>query len=95
LAKLGIITSTGAENLKKAISEVLSLRLQVHFFYKNEKEFLLHPEEGKQNDPQFYYFNPKNIQVLTEIYRILLPFHKVATAFYQNIDKSVFDKQDF
>ncbi len=95
LARLNVFCSAGADNLKKAINQVLSLRLQVHLFYKDEKEFLCHPEEGKPQDPTLYYFNEQNLAYLHEIYKVLLPFHKVADGFYKtrdtaNLSKSIF-----
>src|SRR4029079_9085438 len=36
LVQLNVFSLEGAENLKKAINSVLSLRLQVHLFYKDE-----------------------------------------------------------
>ncbi len=95
LLRLNVFCAEGAENLKKAINQVLSLRLQVHLFYKDEKEFLCHPEEGKPQDPTLYYFSEQNLECLHEIYKVLLPFHKCASEFYRTKDKSTLNQSIF
>lgn len=88
LVKLNVFSTEGGENLKKAINAVLSLRLQVHLFYKDEKEFLCRPEVGKPLDPSLYYFNEQNLKALHEIYMVLFPFHKCASEFHKTKDKN-------
>ena len=95
LVTLGIFTSEGGENLKKAISHVLKLRLQAHLFYKNEEEFLCHPEEGKPLDPHLMYFNQETIQILHEVYRVLIPFHRCSEEFLKSQNNKAFQNSSF
>ncbi len=95
LTQLNVLSIEGATNLKKALNLVLSLRLQVHLFYKDEKEFLCHPEEGKPQDSSLYYFNKQDLESLHEIYRVLLPFHKSASEFYKTKSKEAWNKSVF
>lgn len=95
LAMLNVFSATGADNLKKAVSAVLSLRLKAHLFYKDEKEFLCHAEEGKNLDPSLYYFDDNTIENLHEIYKVLLPFHQCATEFYRSKNKDLLNKNSF
>lgn len=95
LVDLGIFSFKGGENLKKAIAHVLKLRLQAHLFYQNEEEFLCHPEEGKPFDPHLMYLNQETIEILREIYRILIPFHRCAEEFLISQSKSIFQNSLF
>ena len=94
LHKLQVFSAKGAENLKKAIARVLSLRFEAHHFYQEEQEYLCHPEEGKPLDPSLLYVNPTHLEALHAIYRILLPFHKSMEAFFRTKDKKTL-KSDF
>ena len=95
LITLGIFTSEGGENLNKAITHVLKLRLQAHLFYQNEEEYLCHPEEGKPLDPHFMYFNQESIEILHEVYRILIPFHRCSKEFLKLQSKKAFNNSAF
>ncbi len=95
LVALGVFSSKGAENLKKAITLVLTLRLKAHLFYQNEEEFLCHPEVGKPLDPHLMYFDEETLKTLQEIYRILIPFHRCAQEFLASQSKEVFNHSSF
>ncbi len=95
LAISNIISHESYFYLDMAIKQVLSLRLQAHLFYKDEKEFLCHAEEGRPQDPSLYYFNEQNIKSLGQIYMVLLPFHKAASEFYQSGNKEILNKSTF
>lgn len=95
LMRLNVFSFEGAENLKRAFCQVLSLRLEVHLFYKDEKEFLCHSEVEKPQDPCLYYFNETNIQLLLEIYKVLLPFHKAAAEFSKEMNIETLNKSSF
>jgi tetratricopeptide (TPR) repeat protein len=85
--ELQVFSFEGAENLKKAITLTLSLRLQAQLFYKDQKEFIFHPGQGKPQDPHLYYFNEQNLKDLREIYRVLLPFHLAVSEFFETQNK--------
>lgn len=95
LVTKNIFSQKGAENLKRVIAKVMQLRVQVHLFYKDEKEFLCHPEVGKTEEPQLLYMNEGHIAFLQEIYQVLLPFHRSASDFYQTRDASSFNQCEF
>ncbi len=77
-----IFSSTGVESLYIAINRVLSLRLEAHLFYADEKEFLCHGDEGEPFDPHLLLLTEKHIAQLKEIYKVLIPFHRQAEDFY-------------
>lgn len=95
LMKMEIFSSEGAENLKIAISLTLSLRLKVHLFYKDEREFLCRQEEGKSEDPNLFYMTQEHSGFILVIYTILLSFHKSAEKFYLTKDKISFSNNSF
>lgn len=95
LVNLKVFTSKGAENLKKAIYQVLTLRLEAHLFYENEEEFLCHIENDKPLDPCLMYFSEKTINILSEIYKVLIPFHNCGKAFLTSNNKQAFYGSDF
>ncbi len=95
LVDLNIFSSKGGENLKKAITHVLKLRLQAHLFYQNEEEFLCHPEEGKPLDPRLMYLNQETIEILHEVYRILIPFHRCSEEFLKSQNNKAFQSSSF
>ncbi len=95
LSQLKIFCPQGAAHLKKALSEVLSLRLQAHLFYQDETEFLHHLEEGAPLDPKKLYLTAERIKTLQEIYQVLIPFCKAAEQFYHSQEKQAFFTQEF
>ena len=95
LVDLNVFSSKGGENLKNAISHVLKLRLQAHLFYQNEKEFLCHPEEGKPLDPHLLYLNQETIEILHEVYRILIPFHRCSEEYLKSQNNKAFQNSSF
>jgi|GEM_PF-2217319 len=88
LLNRNIFCPQGAKNLSRAFQSVLHLRLDAHIFYKHEGEFLLHMEE--KPDPHYLYLDQKKIDILQEIYQILIPFYKCAEKFLQAFDLKVF-----
>ena len=95
LVKLKVFSPQGADNLKKAISQALSLRLEAHLFYKDETEYLYQIETDKPQDPQKLYLTPERVNTLKEIYKVLIPFCKAAQEFYFKQDKKIFSTQEF
>lgn len=95
LVKRNVFSEKGAENLKKALTKILSLRLQLHLFYKDEVEFLCHTEGEQFQDPSLFYMNDQHIELLSEIYQVLIPFHKCASDFYRTKDAQFLYNQDF
>lgn len=95
LVNKGIFSIKAAEKLKQAISHVLTLRLKAHLFYEDEKEFLCHPEQGQSTDPQLMYFNEKTLEILQEIYRVLIPFHQCAKEFLNTQSPKAFSRSAF
>lgn len=95
LASVGIFSTEGAENVKKAINCVLFFRMNAHLFYKNEEEFLCHSEQDKPLDPSLLYFSKQSLQLLEGIYRILIPFHRSAEQFLTSKDHQAFKCSNF
>ena len=95
LQQLGVFSTTGAKNLRKALAKVLMLRLHVHLFYKNEKEFLCHAKPGISQDPTLLYMKDEHIELLHEIYQVLIPFHRCIEGFHQTKDKKSLNEGDF
>jgi tetratricopeptide (TPR) repeat protein len=95
LVKRDVLSSKGADNLKKALNIALSLRLEAHFFYKDEIEFLCHPQEGKKSDQNLLYIDQRHQKNLENIYTILQPFHNAVEEFYQSLEKKSLNSQNF
>ncbi len=74
LVKIGVFCVEGGRNLEKAISQVLLLRLKAHLFYRDEKEFLCHIIEGELQEPELLYLDAVHINLVRQIYRVLIPF---------------------
>ena len=95
LIKLKVFSPQGATNLKKALSQALTLRLEAHLFYKGETEYLYQIEEGKPEDKNKLYLTPQKVNILQEIYKVLIPFCKATQKFYNSRDKKEFYTQTF
>ena len=78
LEYLKVFSTEGAKNITWAVKQILSLRVEAHLFYQDEKEFLCHAEEGKPQESNLLYLSPRLapniIQCIREIYAILIPF---------------------
>lgn len=90
LVKMNIFSNQGAENLKRAITQVLLLRLEAHLFYQNEEEFLCHRQDNQPLDHHLLYINEEHLRVLKDIYRILIPFHNCAKTFLTSKNQKAF-----
>ncbi len=95
LVKLGVFSKKGGENLKKALEEVIALRLQAHLFYQTEQEFLIQIEQGQPLDSTKLYLDETMLQKLQAIYRVILPFHKCAKEFAKSQKKEAFCQSSF
>jgi ankyrin repeat protein/Tfp pilus assembly protein PilF len=95
LVKKEVFSKQGGDNLKQALHLVIILRLAAHLFYKDEKEFLCHPEEGKPQDPHLLYLDSHHIEILHEIYKVLIPFHKAVKEFFSTRKKQTLNTQLF
>lgn len=95
LNQLQVLSPEGSRRLKEAFGKVLTLRLQVHLFYEDEKEFLCHPSEPDLQDPSLLYMNEYHIKFLQEIYQVLMPFHRCATVFYDTKNKRSLNSSGF
>ncbi|MBA3239429.1 MAG: tetratricopeptide repeat protein [Parachlamydiaceae bacterium] len=95
LVNLNVFSASGARNLRKAINQVLTLRLKAHLFYKNEEEFLCHPEEGKPLDRHLMYLDEETLKILQEIYQVIIPFHHCGEKFLTSQSKKSFKSSDF
>lgn len=95
LFNLGVFSSQGAANLQKAITQVFTLRLKAHLFYKNEHEYLCHPKMGKPLEPDLMYMDKEALKTLEEIYRIMIPFLSCAQEFVSSQNQSVFNSSIF
>jgi tetratricopeptide (TPR) repeat protein len=95
LLKLKVFSPKGAENLKKALSQALALRLEAHLFYKDEIEYLHQIEEGKPQDKDKLYLTPEKVTTVQEIYKVLIPFCKATQKFYTSQDTKEFCTQTF
>ena len=88
-----IICPEGAKHLTQALHHVLNLRLETHLFYQHGGEFLLHQESIP--NPRYLYLDEKKMEIIHEIYQVLIPFHKCAEKFFQTQDPTVFAHDSF
>ena len=95
LVDLNVFSVQGGKNLKQALDQVFSLRLQAHFFYKNEKEILKHIEDGKIQDSCLLYLDEKLLPLLHQIYMVLIPFHRCGKKFLSTKNQKDFIKSTF
>lgn len=95
LKKLKILSQQGANNIKKAFSLVLALRVEAHLFYKDEQEFLFHQDNEKSKDSNYLYFTKDHLEALYEIYQVLLPFQNAMEKFYASKDKKALASETF
>lgn len=95
LVNLGVFSKEGGKNLKKGLEQVLKLRLEAHFFYATEGEYLYHIVEGQQRRCDELYLEGEALELLEKIYRILLPFHECASKFYQTGNMEALNKNIF
>jgi tetratricopeptide (TPR) repeat protein len=91
LVTLRVFSPQGAANLKRAVSQALSLRLEAHLFYKDETEYLHCIEPGQPPDPHKLYLDSDRITRLEEIYKVLIPFHQAAREFYTTREKKTLE----
>lgn len=91
----GILSPKGAENLSKALAQILSFRFEAHAFYKNEEEFLLRIEEGKPQEDHFLYLDKEHLNILVEIYTVLIPLHRCTEEFLATKDLKVLSEALF
>lgn len=82
LVNIGLFSPTAGENINKVIEYILTIRFAAHDFYKNEYEILCHPVLGKKNEPDLFYLLDTGIPMLTEIYKVLIPFCQIFKQFY-------------
>ena len=97
LQKQGILHAEGAQRLQWLISEVIWQRLKVYAHYKKQKEEM-NPltkafgfDDPKLVQKQFAS-SPKDLEKLTKIYQILLPFYQAMKAFFKG-DPSILRKE--
>ena len=93
LQKQGILHAEGAQRLQWLMSEVMWQRLKVYSHYKKQKEEM-NPlikafgfEDPKLVEKQFAS-SPEDLEKLTKIYQILLPFYQAMKAFFKE-DRSI------
>jgi signal-transduction protein with cAMP-binding, CBS, and nucleotidyltransferase domain len=67
LHKKQLFSMKGAANIKRAISQVLTLRIEAHLFYQDENEFLFHrgPDLNEKNqEARLLYLDPPRLKLL-------------------------------
>src|SRR5262249_30195769 len=95
LLQKGILCSKGAENLTRALRQILALRFEAHTFYQNEEEFLLHIEHGIPQDTHFLYLDDKRLKILHDIYMVLIPLQQYGEKFLEVQDVKIFANATF
>ena len=94
LVEKEVFSAKGGENLKQALKKILTLRLEAHLFYQDEKESLGY-SEGELQEPQLLYLKPKHVESLHEIYKVVFPFHQSIKEFYTTKKKQSLNQQLF
>jgi len=95
LVERKIINEFFQEDLKDALSQILSLRIKVQLFYRDEIEHVHHPLLqidlfNKDEYDSIYILSDVESQQIIEIFKTLIPLSKVANQFYNtNGDVSV------
>ena len=78
LVKMRVLSSEGAENIKKALDAIMRLRMRCHLFYKQECDDAYHPATIKDmNSKSLFVFNDDDTKEIVRIFVILLPMHRV------------------
>lgn len=90
-----VFSDMGVENIKTALRKALELRLEAHFFYRDEQEYLCHRDESKADDPSLLYMQKKHVEALKQIYAFLDPFHRAAKEFYRTKLKNTLSDYTF
>lgn len=82
LEKRQIFNFENIQHLQKTLSAIFTLRLRTHLFYQNEKEILYYSQGAGDLEAEglFILKNLPN-NIIIKIYRVLLPFQKLAEAF--------------
>lgn len=77
-----IMSTEIAQILQKTLTHIVSLRLRVHLFYENELENLYYSRGSNDEDAQgLYVVQEEEVALLQEVYRTLIPLHRLAQAF--------------
>ncbi len=92
LIKMDVFCPKGGEHIQKAISQVLCLRFEAHLFYRDEKEFLCHTEEGIPQEKQLLYLDEERTAILHQVYKVLIPFCNNLKEFSQSKGKKSVNK---
>lgn len=82
LLRKGVFSTTGANQLKRVFRSVLKIRFDAHLFYGEEKETLYYSRPGDNSEAEDrLIITPELNKEITELYRILVPFHQKAKEF--------------
>lgn len=81
LLQKGILSSKGASNLTRALSLILTLRLEAQTFYQGKNEILVQVEHGELQNPDYFYLDSNHLTTLEEIYRVLMPLQRCGENF--------------
>jgi len=82
LQQQNIISSEGAKNLKKVMSDILHLRARAHLHYKGECDDVFHPSIKRKDSEivakmrNLFTLSDQDIQTILMIYRVLFPLNK-------------------
>ena len=85
-----IISKEGYQNLKQVMEFATNLRIKTHLHYKGEEENIYHREIIKDKSishskkAQLYEIDDKELEQLTECFRILFALHEVMKKFVKN-----------
>ncbi|MCE5317119.1 MAG: tetratricopeptide repeat protein [Parachlamydia sp.] len=100
LGKKNILCSTAVNNLKLALAKILRLRIRCHLHYGRECDEAYHPAMQRKQIPQerlkgAFIISDEMVNEIVEIYRILLPLHRLFTTASKKGDFKSLAKQDF
>ena len=92
LEERGVLTSQGAENLKRVIAEAIYYRLQVYFQYKRQREdmnpLLKHFkfDDAELTQKQFA-IDQEGLERIENIYQVIVPLYEAIKAFLSGDEK--------
>ncbi|MCE5316532.1 MAG: tetratricopeptide repeat protein [Parachlamydia sp.] len=82
LVERKILSKEGGEDLKKALSAVMALRIRCHLYYRQECDKAYHPSmqhsripEQQREDP--FLLSDADIASIIEIYRVIFPLNRL------------------
>ncbi|MCE5318089.1 MAG: DUF2225 domain-containing protein [Parachlamydia sp.] len=76
LEGIEILSKEGVMHLKKALNEIMHLRMRCHMFYEQECDDVYHPSMQQKEGEEVFILSETDLEKMTQIYRVILPLFR-------------------